>query len=162
MKLESLRDLFIEQIQDLYHAEKQLTKALPKMEKAATAPNLKAAFHKHLGETKEHVSRLEEIFKHLGEKAKAKPCKAMEGLIEEGSEMINEDAEPAVRDAGLIAAAQRVEHYEMAGYGTIRAYARLLKEPACLKLIEATLAEERAADSALTELAESEINIDAE
>ena len=161
MKLESLRDLLVEQIQDLYHAEKQLVKALPKMEKAATAPHLKAAFHKHLEETKGQVGRLEQIFEHLGEKAQTKVCKAMEGLLAEGDEMIKEDAEPEVRDAGLIAAAQRVEHYEMAGYGTIRAYAKLLKEPECVKLIEATLAEEQAADKALTKLAESEINVEA-
>ncbi len=161
MKLETLRDLLVEQLQDLYHAEKQLVKALPKMEKAATSPDLKAAFHKHLEETKGHVERLEQVFEQLGEKAKTKTCKAMEGLVAEGAEMIEERAEPEVRDAGLIAAAQRVEHYEMAGYGTVRAYAKLLGEAECLQLIEATLSEEEATDKALTKLAESKINVEA-
>ena len=161
MKLETLRDLLVEQLQDLYDAEKKLTKALPKMEKAATSPELKAAFHKHLLETKGHVERLEEVFEHLGEKAKAKTCKAMEGLIAEGDETMKEDAEPEVLDAALIAAAQRVEHYEMAGYGTVRAYAKLLKETACAKLLEKTLKEESATDEALTTLAESLINLEA-
>ena len=161
MKLESLRDLLIEQLQDLYDAEHRITKALPKMEKAATSPELKAAFRKHLGETEGQVERLEQVFEALGEKAKKKTCKAMQGLIAEGEETIQEDAEPEVRDAALIAAAQRVEHYEMAGYGTVRAYAKLLKEAKCVKLLEQTLAEERATDEALTELAESTINLDA-
>ncbi len=161
VKLESLRDLMVEQIQDLYDAEHRITKALPKMEKSATSPELKAAFRKHLGETEAQIGRLEQIFELLGEKAKKKTCKAMQGLIEEGKETMEEDAEPEVLDAALIAAAQRVEHYEMAGYGTIRAYAKLLKEAACVKLIEATLAEEKATDAALTELAESIINVEA-
>jgi ferritin-like metal-binding protein YciE len=161
MKLESLRDLFIEQLQDLYDAEQRITKALPKMEKAATSPELKAAFRKHLKETEGQVERLEQIFEHLGEKAKVKTCKAMQGLIAEGEETIKEDAEDAVKDAALIAAAQRVEHYEMAGYGTVRSYAKILKETACLKLIEATFKEEEATDEALSELAESVINLQA-
>ncbi len=161
MKLESLRELLIEQVQDLYSAETQLTKALPKMAEAATSPELKAAFEKHLGETEGQVERLEQVFEHLGEKAKAKTCKAMKGLIEEGKETMSEDAEPEVLDAALIAAAQRVEHYEMAAYGTVRAYAKLLKETACVKLFEATLKEEKATDAALTDLAESLINVEA-
>ncbi|WP_406699430.1 ferritin-like domain-containing protein [Singulisphaera sp. Ch08] len=161
MKLESLRDLLVEQLQDLYDAENRITKALPKMAKAATSPELKAAFEKHLAETKVQVERLEQVFEHLGEKAKKKACKAMQGLIEEGEETIKEDAEPEVKDAALIAAAQRVEHYEMAGYGTVRAYAKLLKETKVVKLLEATFAEEKATDEALSELAESTINVEA-
>jgi ferritin-like metal-binding protein YciE len=159
MKLESLRDLFLEQIQDLYDAEKHIVKALPKMEKAATATELKAAFKKHLKETETHVTRLEQVFELLGEKAKTKTCKAMQGIIAEGEATLKEDAEPEVLDAALIADAQRVEHYEIAGYGTLRAYAKLLQETACLKLIEATLKEEKATDEALTEIAESVINV---
>jgi ferritin-like metal-binding protein YciE len=161
MKLESLRDLLVEQLQDLYDAEHRITKALPKMAKAATSAELKAAFQKHLTETEGQVRRLEQVFEALGEKAKKKTCKAMQGLIEEGEETIKEDAEPEVRDAALIAAAQRVEHYEMAGYGTVSAYAKLLKETAVLKLLQATFAEEKATDEALTELAESTINLEA-
>jgi ferritin-like metal-binding protein YciE len=126
MKLESLRDLLVEQLQDLYDAENRITKALPKMAKAASSPELKAAFEKHLAETEGHVTRLEQAFEALGEKAKKKTCQAIKGLIEEGEETIKEDAEPEVKDAALIAAAQRVEHYEMAGYGTVGTYAKLL------------------------------------
>lgn len=161
MKLESLRDLLIEQLQDLYDAENRITKALPKMAKAATSPELKEAFGKHLNETEGQIGRLEQAFEALGQKAKKKTCQAIKGLIEEGEETIKEDAEPEVKDAALIAAAQRVEHYEMAGYGTVCAYAKLLKETAVLKLLQATLAEEKATDQALTELAESTINLEA-
>lgn len=161
MKLESLRDLLVEQLQDLYDAEHRITKALPKMAKAATSPELKAAFQKHLTETEGQIDRLDQVFDVMGEKAKKKTCKAMQGLIEEGEETIKEDAEPEVRDAALIAAAQRVEHYEMAGYGTVCAYAKLLKEKNVLKLLHATFAEEKATDEALTELAERTINIEA-
>ena len=161
MKLESLRDLLVEQLQDLYDAEHRITKALPKMAKAAASPELKAAFEKHLKETEGQIERLDQAFGLLGEKPKKKTCKAMQGLIEEGAETIKEDAEPEVKDAALIAAAQRVEHYEMAGYGTVRAYAKLLKESAVVKLLEETLAEEEATDEALTELAESTINVGA-
>jgi len=161
MKLESLHELLIEQLQDLYDAEQRITKALPKMEKAATSPELKAAFRKHLGETENHVKRLEQAFKQLGQSAKAKTCKAMEGIIAEGEETIKENADPDVRDAALIAAAQRVEHYEMAGYGTVRAYARLLKQEDSVKLIDQTLSEEKATDAALTQLAESTVNLQA-
>jgi ferritin-like metal-binding protein YciE len=162
MKLESLRDLLVEQLQDLYDAEYRITKALPKMAKAATSPELKAAFEKHLKETEGQIERLDQVFEQLGEKAKKKACKAMQGLLEEGEETIREDAEPEVKDAALIAAAQRVEHYEMAGYGTVLAYAKLLKEPKVVKLLKATFAEEEATDEALSELAESTINIEAE
>ncbi|WP_422923780.1 ferritin-like domain-containing protein [Singulisphaera sp. PoT] len=161
MELETLRDLLVEQLQDLYDAEHRIIKALPKMSKVATSPELKAAFDKHLKETEGQVTRLEKAFEHLGEKAKKKACKAMQGLIAEGEETIEEDAEPEVKDAALIAAAQRVEHYEMAGYGTVRAYAKLLKESAVVKLLEQTLAEEKATDESLSELAESTINLKA-
>ncbi len=161
MKLESLRDLLVEQLQDLYDAESRITKALPKMAKAATSPALKAAFEKHLRETEGQVKRLEQVFEALGETAKTKTCKAMQGLIAEGEETMSEDAEPEVLDAALIAAAQRVEHYEMAGYGTVRAYAKLLKQDACVRLLEQTLEEEKATDEALTTLAESTINVEA-
>ena len=161
MKLETLKDLFHEQIQDLYDAENQLLKALPKMAKTATNPQLKAAFESHLEETRGQVERLKQVFKIEDEPAKRKTCKAMKGLIEEGEETIKEDAEPAVKDAALIASAQRVEHYEMAGYGTVIAYAKLLKDTAAMKLLKETLEEEKAADEKLTKLAESVINVEA-
>ena len=161
MKIESLRDLLVEQLHDLYDAEKRLIKALPKMAKASSSPQLKAAFKKHLTETEGHVTRLEKAFESLDEKASKKTCKAMQGLIAEGEDAIDEDAEPEVKDAALIAAAQRVEHYEIAAYGTVSAYAKLLEKNDVLKLLQATLAEEKATDEALTELAESTINVEA-
>jgi ferritin-like metal-binding protein YciE len=161
MKLDSLKKLFVEELRDLYSAEQQLTKALPKMAEAASSPELKDGFLHHLEQTKGHVSRLEQIFQKLGESPKGKTCKAMEGLVAEGEDMIKENAEPAVRDAGLIAAAQRVEHYEFAGYGTVRTYARLLKEEECVRLLQQTLDEEGETDKKLTHLAETSINIEA-
>jgi ferritin-like metal-binding protein YciE len=159
MKLETLKDLFVEELRDLYSAENQILKALPKMEKAATSPQLKAAFQEHLEQTQGQVERLEKIFSKLGEKPTGKKCKAMEGLVEEGAEMIHEKAEPAVKDAGLIAAAQRVEHYEMAGYGTARTFAQHLKLNDFAKLLQETLDEEESTDQKLTKLAESNINL---
>jgi ferritin-like metal-binding protein YciE len=161
MKLDSLRKLFIEELRDLYSAENQLVKALPKMAKAASAPELQDAFRNHLEETKNQVTRLETIFEVLGKTARGKTCKAMEGLVQEGAELMKEDAEPAILDAGLIAAAQRVEHYEMAGYGTVRTYARLLSETKAEKLLQETLDEEGEADKKLTQLAETIINREA-
>jgi ferritin-like metal-binding protein YciE len=161
MKLESLQDLFESELKDLYSAENQLLKALPKMAKAATSKQLKAGFEKHLKQTEGHVSRLEKIFTELDASPKGKKCKAMEGLVEEGSEVIDEDAEDEVRDAALIAAAQRVEHYEIAGYGCVRTYADLLGNTAAAKLLQQTLDEEGDTDKALTKLAES-INVEAE
>ena len=161
MKIDSLQKLFVEELRDLYSAEKQILKALPKMMKAATAPELKAAFGAHLEETKGQVERLEKIFEELGKSPKGKTCKAMEGLVEEGSELMKEDIEPAVLDAGLIAAAQRVEHYEMAGYGTVRTYAKLLENKTAAKLLQETLDEERATDEKLSTLAEGAINLQA-
>lgn len=161
MKIESLRELYVEELKDLYSAENQLLKALPKMAKAATAPELRKGFEKHLAETKEQVARLEAIFNDLDESPKGKKCKAMEGLVEEGSEVIEEDMDEDVRDAALIAAAQRVEHYEIAGYGCVRTYAELLGESKAAKLLQKTLDEEGNTDKALTALAEA-INLEAE
>lgn len=154
----TLHELLIEEIKDLYHAEKQLTKALPKMAKAATHEDLREAFESHLEETREQVTRLEEVFAALGEKPKAKTCEGMMGIIEEGSQLMQEDADGSVLDAGLIAAAQRVEHYEIGSYGTCVAWARLLGQDEAASLLEQTLEEEKAADEKLSALAEGEIN----
>jgi ferritin-like metal-binding protein YciE len=161
MKLSSLEDLFVEELKDLYNAETQLLKALPKMAKAATSKQLKAGFEKHLKQTEGHVERLEQVFNDLEASPKGKKCKAMEGLVEEGAELIKEDAEPEVKDAALIAAAQRVEHYEIAGYGCVRTYAKLLGNSTAQKLLQQTLDEEGDTDKELTKLAES-INVEAE
>lgn len=154
----TLHELLVEEIKDLYHAEKQLTKALPKMAKAATNDELRAAFESHLEETREQVTRLEEVFATLDEKVKAKTCEGMQGIIEEGTNLMQEDADGSVLDAGLIAAAQRVEHYEIGAYGTCVAWARLLGHDEAASLLEQTLDEEKAADEKLSALAESEIN----
>lgn len=161
MKMKTLQDLYIDELRDLYSAENQLVKALPKMAKAASSPELRAAFEEHLEQTKEHVTRLERIFEKLDVKAKGKKCKGMEGLIEEGKEMLEEDAEPEVLDAGLIGAAQRVEHYEIAGYGTARTHAQMLGDEKAASLLQQTLDEEGETDKKLTELAESLINQEA-
>ena len=161
MKLKTLEDLFLHELKDLYSAENQLVKALPKMAKAASNEELKAGFEEHLEQTKGHVERLKEIGKQLGKALTGHKCKAMEGLIEEGSELIEEDAEPMVRDAGLIGAAQRVEHYEMAGYGTARALAQHLGHDEFYDLLTETLEEEKETDEKLTELAESVVNVEA-
>lgn len=159
MKLESLQDLFLDELKDLYNAENQLTKALPKMAKAASSDELRTAFENHLAETEKQIERLEAVFKQLGESPKGKRCKAMAGLIEEGSEIIEKDGDEATKDAALIAAAQKVEHYEIAGYGTVRTYAVLLGHDEAANLLQETLDEEGAADKKLSELAE---NINAE
>ena len=161
MKLESLRDLYVEQLKDLYSAETQLVDALPKMAEAAAAPELQSAFREHLAQTRQHVDRLEQIFKKLDESPKGETCEGMKGLIKEGSAMIKMKGEPEVIDAGLIAAAQRVEHYEIAGYGTVRTYAELLGEQEAVRLLERTLQEEEAADEKLSQIAESRINQEA-
>jgi ferritin-like metal-binding protein YciE len=161
MKLKSLQDLFVHELKDLYSAENQLVKALPKMAKAATNEELIAGFEEHLEETKNHVARLEEIGEALDIKLSGHKCKAMEGLIEEGSELISEDAEDSVRDAGLIGAAQRVEHYEIAGYGTAIALAKTLGHEEAATALGETLEEEKATDEKLTELAESAVNAEA-
>ncbi len=161
MKLESLHDLYVDELKDLYSAENQLLKALPKMAKAASTEELRTAFKEHLEETRGQVQRLERIFEELDARPKGKKCKAMEGLIEEGKEIMSEDIEPNVLDAALIAAAQRVEHYEIASYGCARTYARLLGYDEAAELLQETLDEEAAADKKLTELAESTINVEA-
>jgi ferritin-like metal-binding protein YciE len=152
MAEEGLKELYIDELKDLYSAENQLVKALPKMAKAATSEDLRAGFEEHLEQTKGHVQRLETIFEQLGESPKGKKCKGMEGLIEEGSEAI-EEHDGAVLDAALIGAAQRVEHYEMAGYGTVIAFAEELGESKHVSLLNETLEEEKATDEKLTELA---------
>jgi ferritin-like metal-binding protein YciE len=161
MKLDSLQKLYVEELRDLYSAENQILKALPKMAKAASSPELKQAFEEHLEQTKGQVDRLERIFEKLGKSPKGKKCKAMEGLVEEGAELMKEDADPAVLDAGLIAAAQRVEHYEIAGYGTVRTYANMLEDQDAADLLQETLDEEGETDKKLTSLAESLINVEA-
>jgi len=159
-KITNLRDVYVEQLKDLYSAEQQLIKALPKMAKAATSPVLVQGFEDHLEQTKGHANRLEQIFKKLEEKPTGKKCKAMEGLIKEGSETIEEDATEAAKDTLLIAAAQRVEHYEIAGYGSVKTFAEILGETDAVKLLEETLTEEKETDEKLTEAAES-INAEA-
>lgn len=158
MKLESLEDLFAHLLQDLYSAEKQITRALPKLVKAVESPQLAEAFESHLEETKEQVKRLEKIFADLDISQGRKKCAGMEGLLEEGSELIEEDPEPMVLDAGLITAAQRVEHYEIAAYGTAVEWARLLGHDGASKLLQKTLDEESAANEKLTDLAEGGVN----
>ena len=160
MESNRLKHLYVEELKDLYSAESQIVKALPKMIKAATSEDLRAGFEEHLEQTKGHVSRLEEIFKALGESPKGKKCKGMEGLIKEGAEMIGEDLVPEELDAGLISAAQRVEHYEIAGYGCVSTYAKLLGEGAAESLLRQTLEEEKETDEKLTDLANS-INLEA-
>jgi ferritin-like metal-binding protein YciE len=160
MERNTLRELYVDELRDIYDAEKQLIKSLPKMAKAATSGDLRTGFEEHLEQTKEHARRLEQIFNALGEKSTGKKCKAMQGLVEEGSEMIEEDFEGEVKDAGLISAAQRVEHYEIAAYGTVRTYANILEEDEAVGLLERTLEEEKETDQKLTELAEG-INAEA-
>jgi ferritin-like metal-binding protein YciE len=161
MSMDSLKDLYIDELKDLYNAENQLLKALPKMAKKAAAPELKRAFQDHLAQTQGHVDRLAKIFKGLGEKPTGKTCKAMKGLVEEGKEVIEEDGDDSVLDAALIGAAQRVEHYEIAGYGVVRTFASLLGEEDAMGLLQRTLNEEAEADTKLTKLAESIINVEA-
>ena len=161
LEYSSLRDLYIKELEDLYSAEHQLLKALPKMAAAAASARLRTAFEMHLKETQAQVERLKKVFDGLGMTPKAHKCKAMEGLVAEGDEWMKESAKPGVRDAGLIAAAQRVEHYEMAGYGCVRTYAKLLGDTKAVALLQATLDEEGAADKKLTQLAKR-INVSAE
>lgn len=161
MKLNTLEALFHHELKDLYSAETQLVKALPKMAEAASNPDLKAGFEEHLEETKVHVQRLEQISKQLGKGLTGHKCKGMEGLIEEGADLISEEADDTVRDAGLIGAAQRVEHYEIAAYGTAKALATQLGLEEAIGLLEETLEEEKATDAKLSELAESTVNQEA-
>ena len=158
MPIGSLQDLYVEELRDIYSAEQQIMKALPKLAEGANNPELRAAFEEHLAVTKEQVSRLDTIFKELDTKPTGKKCKGMEGLIEEGNEMLKEDADPDVRDAALISAAQRVEHYEIAAYGTVRNYAMQLGLKNQADLLQRTLDEEGETDKRLTTLAESGVN----
>ncbi|MDW9379420.1 ferritin-like domain-containing protein [Chryseobacterium sp. JV558] len=153
-----LEDLFEEALKDLYWAEKALLKALPRMMKNATSEKLKTAINKHIKETEDHVDRLEKCFKALGKKAQAKKCDAMQGLLDEGKSIIEETEPGAVRDAGIIAAAQKVEHYEIASYGTLAAFAKVLKEKDCLKNLLSTLEEEKKCDDLLTKIADTNLN----
>ena len=161
MAMDSLKDLYVEELKDLYNAENQLLKALPRLARKASSPDLKAAFEEHLGQTEDQVNRLEKIFKGLGEKPTGKTCKAMKGLVEEGKEIIEEDGDDSVLDAALIGAAQKVEHYEIAGYGTARTFASMLGEEDAVELLQETLEEEAATDKKLTALAESLVNPEA-
>ena len=160
-KFETLGDLYLNELRDLYSAEKQLLEALPKMAEAASSSQLEQAFAEHLDQTRGHVSRLEQIFDALGEEPSGETCKAMEGLIKEGEDYVKAGGDRDVRDAGLIGAAQRVEHYEIAGYGTARALALRLGESEAADKLQATLEEESEADLKLTEIAESEVNPEA-
>jgi len=161
MKIKTMEDLFIHELRDLYHAEKQLTKALPKMAKAATDEELRTAFEEHLEETQNQVARLEQIFSELDIPSRGVKCAAMEGLVEEGQEAIKEIEEDEVRDAALIAAAQRVEHYEIAGYGCAKTFAERLGHDNVAQLLQETLDEEHAADQKLNEIAMSSVNEEA-
>ena len=158
MALNSMDELFLNELKDVYNAEKQLVAALPGMAKAAQSPKLQQAITKHLRETEGHVKRLEQILKSLGEPLRGKKCKGMEGLIEEGKEILEEEGAPEVIDAAIISAAQRVEHYEIAAYGCLRTYALLLGNTEADRLLQQTLAEEEATDKALTALGEGGIN----
>jgi ferritin-like metal-binding protein YciE len=157
MSVESLQELFLDELKDLYSAEKQITRALPKMVKAATSPKLKDAFQSHLDETHGQIERLETIFDMLKKKGTGKTCEGMKGVLSEGAEVLDETEKGDIRDSGLITAAQRVEHYEMAGYGGVREYAKLLGQREIMSLLDATLKEEEAADKKLTQIAK-EVN----
>ncbi len=158
MKIDDLNDLFVHTLKDIYFAERQIVKALPKMVKAADAKQLAKAFEHHLEETKEHVSRLQEVFKILGEKAEGAECPAIQGILEEAEELMKEIKDPDTRDAAMIAAAQAVEHYEITRYGTLVSWAGLLDLKDAAKILSKTLKEEHAADSKLTTIAEGKLN----
>lgn len=161
MKLDSLNKLYVDELKDIYSAETQITKALPRMAKTATSPELKAAFDAHLQQTYGQIERLEQIFQTLEKSPRGKKCVGMEGLLQEGKEVMGEDIDAEVLDAALIAAAQKVEHYEISSYGTVRAYAQLLGDRTAVDLLTLTLEEEVGADKKLTKLAESGINFEA-
>jgi ferritin-like metal-binding protein YciE len=156
-----LNDLFVTELQDLYDAENRLTAALPKMAEAATSPALKSAFVSHLQQTENHVRRLEQVLGQLGADAKGQTCEAMKGLIKEGSELVNARGDKNTRDAGLIAAAQKVEHYEIASYGTVRAFANQLRRDDLAQILQQTLNEEIETDKKLTQIAESQTTVNA-
>jgi ferritin-like metal-binding protein YciE len=159
LEFNSLDDLFLNQLEDLYDAENRIVKALPKMVETAVNPDLKAAFSSHLRQTEGHVQRLESIFNQLGKEPKRETCEAMKGLLREAEEMLSAKGDPEVRDAALIAAAQRVEHYEMSGYGSARTFALQLGQHSIARILQTTLEEEAAADKKLTQVAEAEVNI---
>jgi ferritin-like metal-binding protein YciE len=161
MKMDTLQKLYTNELRDLYNAENQLLKALPKMAKAASSRELKDAFEKHLEQTKTHVERLEQVFEELDEKPKGKTCHGMKGLIEEGSEILNEDGDDSVLDAGIIVAAQKVEHYEIAAYGSVRTFAHLLGKDKSAEVLQTTLDEESETNEILNKLAESVVNPEA-
>lgn len=161
-KMQTLEDLYTDLLKDLYSAEKQLVKALPKMAKNAGSADLQKAFQEHLKQTERQAERIERIFTEMGGSPRGKKCVGMEGLIEEGNEILKEDAEPQVLDAGLIAAAQKVEHYEIAGYGTARAWAERLGYNKAARLLQETLDEESMANEKLTQIAESHVNMEAQ
>lgn len=161
MNVNTLKTLYTNELRDLYNAEQQLVKGLPKLAKAAASPELREAFEKHLEQTKGHVERLEEVFKDLGEKPRGKTCHAMKGLIEEGSEILQADGDESVIDAGIIVAAQKVEHYEIAGYGSVRTFAELLGKNKSAELLQTTLDEESEANELLNSLAEGIVNPEA-
>ena len=161
MKLNSLHDLYVVELKDLYNGEQQIIKALPKMAEAASSSELRTAFEHHLEQTREHLRRLEQIFQNLDESPKGQTCVGLEGIIEEGEDLMDEDAPETVCDAALIASAQRVEHYEIAGYGTVRTYARQLGYNDAAELLQRTLDEEGETDKKLTTIAESRVNVEA-
>ncbi len=161
MKLDTLEKLYVDELRDIYNAENQLLKALPKMAKGASSPDLKSGFEKHLRQTESHVERLEQIFAELDESPKGKTCHGMKGLIEEGSEILKEEGEDSVLDAGIIVAAQKVEHYEMAAYGSARTFARLLGQEKAAELLQTTLDEESETNESLNQLAENMVNPEA-
>ncbi len=161
MKLESLYDLYVSELRDLYSAEDQIAKTLPKVIQKTQSPELRAALESHLEETRGHVSRLERVFEMHGEEPKKQKCKGMQGILEEGDEMIGKDATPAVRDAAIISACQRVEHYEIAAYGTVRTYAKQLGQERAAGVLQETLDEESAANEKLTQIAGTRVNIEA-
>jgi ferritin-like metal-binding protein YciE len=161
MDIANLQELLVDEMRDIYNAENQILKALPKMAKKATNPKLKQAFESHLQETEGHVERLRKVFEGLGQKPTGKKCAAMQGIIEEGSELMSEDMSDEAMDAALIAAAQKVEHYEIASYGTVRAWANVAGMKDVAKVLQQTLNEEGAADEKLTKIAESSINVQA-
>jgi ferritin-like metal-binding protein YciE len=161
MKIESMEELFLQQIEDLYDAEKRLVKALPKMAEASTSLMLKRAFESHLQQTEGHVARLENIFRQLNKAAKGETCDAMKGLVSEGEDMVSHIDESPLRDAGLIASANRVEHYEIAAYGSARTFAQTLGLSQAAGLLEQTLQEEKEADQKLTQLAQQMVNDEA-
>jgi len=161
MKLDTLDKLYVDELRDIYNAENQLLKALPKMAKGSSSPDLKSGFEKHLRQTESHVERLEQIFAELDESPKGKTCHGMKGLIEEGSEILKEDGEESVLDASIIVAAQKVEHYEMAAYGSVRTFARLLGQEKAAELLQTTLDEESETNESLNQLAENMVNPEA-